>query len=181
MAKKKASKKPAARNSKPTTAKRTTPAQKPAKKPAKKPAAKAAKKAPKRSAAPAITGPEQVTTGKGPGPAEIGADLVALFNAGKADEPCRKWWANEVVSIEGMGMAFHGKKAAEEKNKGWYEQHELLGGTAEGPYVGATGFAVKFNVHARERATGREIQMNEVGVYTVRDGKIICEEFMYGS
>ena len=171
---KKTSKKPAAKKPQPK-AKRGKPA-KPAakKKPAAKPAAK-------RAAATVVAGPEQVTTGKGATPAQIGADLVALFNAGKADEPCRKWWANEIVSIEGIGMAFHGKKAVEEKNKGWYEQNEILGGSAEGPYVGATGFAVKFNIHVRERATGRETQMNEVGVYTVRDGKIICEEFMYGN
>lgn len=125
-------------------------------------------------------GVHNISTGRGPGPREIGADLVALFNSGKGDEVEKKWWSPAIVSVEGMGMAFSGLKAAQQKNSEWMENHEVLGGAAEGPYVGASGFAVKFRIHVRERATGKDIQMDEVGVYTVQDGKIVREEFMYG-
>ena len=52
---------------------------------------------------------------------------------------------------------------------------------AEGPYVGATGFSVKFRMDIKDNSTGRRTIMEEIGVYTVFNGKIIQEEFMYGS
>lgn len=153
--------------------------------PAKKPAAKAKPAAKKPAAAkpsgkPApAAGVSQVSTGGGASPGEIGRNLVAMFNGGKGEEVEKKYWAPTITSIEGMGMAWHGLKAVREKNTQWGAQNEVLGGSAEGPYVGATGFAVKFRIHIRERSTGKEDLMEEVGVYTVRDGKIVTEEFMY--
>ncbi len=147
---------------------------------ARKTAPKKAGKKPARKTIAAPAGPEQVSTGKGATVREIASDLVAMFNSGKADAAGPKWWSNDITSIEGLGMAWHGRKSVDEKNSGWYQQNEILGGSAEGPFVGATGFAVKFKIHVRERATGKESHMEEVGVYTVRDGKVICEEFMYG-
>ena len=122
--------------------------------------------------------PRRVSTGRGPGPAQIGADLVALFNAGRGSEVEAKWWSPRIVSVEGMGLAWHGRKAVEEKNRGWMTSHTVLGASAEGPYVGAAGFAVKFRIQVRDNATGAESHAEEVGVYTVRDGQIVREEFM---
>lgn len=173
---KKTSKKPAAKSSK-------KPAGKPAKKSASKKAAKAsakpAKAAPakKGGAMPAMT---EVSTGKGPSPREIGTAVAAAFNQGKGDEVAQSYWSSDIASIEGSGQAFHGKASAIAKGEGWSKAHTVLGAAAEGPYVGATGFALKFRMHVRVNATGQEIHMDEVGVYTVRDGKIIAEEFMYG-
>ena len=59
-------------------------------------------------------------------------------------------------------------------------EHTLHGASAEGPYIGATGFAVKFRVDVTENASGKRLLMEEVGVYTVENGKIVREEFMYG-
>ena len=56
-----------------------------------------------------------------------------------------------------------------------------MGGVAEGPFVGATGFAVKFRMDIKDNSTGRRTLMEEIGVYTVLKGKIIQEEFMYGA
>lgn len=152
------------------------------KKTAKKPAAKkrpVAKKKASSSRAPAGA-PRPVNTGRGPSASEIGASLVASFNAGKWDEPCKKWWAQDVTSVEGIGLAWTGKNAALAKNADWYKENRPLGGTAEGPFVGASGFAVKFHLEVEEIASGKRTIMDEVGVYTVKDGRIIREEFMYG-
>ena len=143
--------------------------------PVKKPAAKK-NAAPK--AAPTTT---MIKTGKGPGPREVGEKLVALANAGKFREVEEQLWSPNIVSIEGFGQAFHGRKAVEAKNRGWYEQNEVAGFAAEGPFVGATGFAIKMKIQVREKATGKITDMNEIGVYTVLNGKIVQEEFMYGA
>lgn len=173
-------------------AKKAAASRKSARKPvrAAKPArpAKAAKRpAARKSAAPKPAGLDtlapgvhQLNTGRGPGPAEVGRDLVALFNADRASEVEKKWWAPDITSIEGMGTAFVGRKALDAKNHDWFKENTVLGGSAEGPFVGATGFAVKFRIEVKNNATGARTAMDEVGVYTVRDGKIVREEFMYG-
>lgn len=146
--------------------------------PAKK---KAAGKRPAGSAGGSKLEPRRVTTGPGPNPEQVGRSLVELFNAGKFAEVESKWWSPKIESIEGFGMAWSGRSAVDAKNSGWMEQNEIIGAAAEGPYVGATGFSVKFRMEVRERATGKQVRMEEVGVYTVEGGKIIREEFMYGA
>jgi hypothetical protein len=163
MAKKKSAKKPA-------------PKSKPASKPAKKPA-------PKKPAAstPAYPGnPEPINTGGGTSSEEIGKQLVANFNKGKWQIDTKLWSPN-LVCIEAGGMAWRGLKNVEAKNNFWSKGNTPLGGSAEGPYVGATGFAVKFRMDIKDNATGRRTIMEEIGVYTVLKGKIIQEEFMYGT
>lgn len=76
-------------------------------------------------------------------------------------------------------MQHVGPKAVLEKWAWWMSKTEVLGCTAEGPYVGGTGFAVKYAMHCKDRASGKETRETEVGVYTIKNGKIVQEEFMY--
>jgi hypothetical protein len=119
-----------------------------------------------------------ISTGKGATPAEIGASLVALFNQGKAEEVERLWHDKKIESIEGDGTVFLGKKGIAEKNKWWFETFDMHSGLAEGPYVGASGFAVRFTMEVSPRGGGERMKSSEVGVYTVSKGKIVREEFM---
>lgn len=153
---------------------------KPAKKPARKVGAKPAKKTSPRGGSAA--GPETISTGSGATPLEIGRELVRLFNAGEVRSIEERFWSPDITSVEGLGVsqAWHGKAAVEGKNAWWSQDHTLHGASAEGPYVGATGFAVKFTLDVETRSTGSRVVMNEVGVYTVKNGKICREEFMYG-
>lgn len=155
---------------------------KPAAKPSKK--KKAASRATPAKGAAARKGAAEfkVSTGTGPGPAEIGADLVALFNRGKWKQIEDKWWSPGIESIEGVGVnqGWRGRAAVDGKNAWWTSMHTMHGASAEGPYVGSTGFAVKFRMDVEEKATGKRWTMDEIGVYTVQNGKIIREEFMYG-
>jgi hypothetical protein len=170
MAKKTAKKspsRPAAKASK-KTAKKT------AKKPGGKPAGKSA-------GGSSSLAPVRVGTGSGATPEQIGRSLVELFNAGKAEQVETKWWSPQIESVEGMGMAWKGRAAADAKNREWMNKNRIHGASAEGPFVGATGFAVKFRMDVEELETGKRTLMEEVGVYTVMGGKIVREEFMYGS
>lgn len=144
---------------------------------------KALKKEKKGKKAKKSLAPKPITTGKGASPAEVGADVVAMFNLGHIHEIEDKWWSPKVTSVEGVGvsMAWEGRKAVEAKNKGWNERHTLRSARAEGPFVGATGFAIKFWMDVEEKESGRRTEMEEVGVYEVKNGKIVREEFMYGT
>lgn len=160
-------------------AKKTRPA---AKKSAKKSGKAAGMKRKSAGAAPRSLEPQPVSTGRGPAPAAIGSDLVQMFNAGRWGEIEKKWWEPRTIrSIEGMGvsMAWNGADGVGAKNAWWAQDHVIHGASAEGPYVGATGFAVKFRMDVETKSTGKRETMEEVGVYTVKDGKIVQEEFMY--
>lgn len=145
----------------------------------KKTSKKAAAKKPAPSASKPSGGPKKISTGAGPGPKELGEVLVREFNKGKFDLDHK--WSPAIESIEGMGMSWSGRKAVDAKNAEWYKGHTLHGASAEGPFVGATGFAVKFKMDIEEKATAKRIMMEEVAVYSVSKGKIVREEFMYGS
>lgn len=165
-------------------------AKKSKKKAASKPAKKAAKKAGKNAAKkpggrPAGRGgPMPVKTGAGASPAEIGAAVVESINAGRPDhELWDRWWSPRAESIEGgpVALCWTGRKAIEAKNQSWSAAYRIHSASAEGPYLGASGFAVKYRIDAEEKATGKREVMEEVGVYTVQKGKVVREEFMYGS
>lgn len=125
--------------------------------------------------------PETLSTGSGASALDIGQSLVSMFNEGKFKEIEEAYWSSDVVSVEGYGvnMAWHGRAKVEEKNAGWMADHVIHGASAQGPYVGASGFAVKFQMDVETKSTGQRQVMEEVGVYDVRDGKIVREEFMY--
>lgn len=80
-------------------------------------------------------------------------------------------------SAETVGLAaIHGK------HEWWAANFEVHGGEVDGPFPhGDNRFAVMFKMDATEKASGTRFTMTEVGVYTVKDGKIVREEFFYAS
>lgn len=177
---KKAAKKTASKAS--TGAAKKAPAQKPQKKAAKKPTKKAPAKKQAKTPKEDPLAPVSVSTGKGLTPVEIGTQLVAMFNEGKLSEIEEAFWdKKDIVSIEGLGvsLAWVGLKAVRAKNEGWMADNVIHGASAEGPFVGSTGFAVRFKMDVETKSTGQRKVMDEIGVYTIANGKIIEEEFMY--
>ncbi|MGE3107873.1 MAG: SnoaL-like domain-containing protein [Phycisphaerales bacterium] len=149
----------------------------------------AAKKAPKKVAAKKTVkasvpkeNPSRVSTGSGPSAGDVARDIVAMFNAGQMKAIEEKYWSPKVVSVEGEGtaMAWHGRDAVEGKNQWWMSTHRIHGASAEGPFVGASGFAIKFAMDVEDTTNNSRTLMEEVGVYQIENGKIVREEFMYG-
>lgn len=151
-----------------------------AKKASKKPAKKAGKKASKKASAKALA-PKPVKTGKGHTPGELGAVVVAHVNKmGNDAELWKNHFHPGFVSIEGQGLAWKGRKAVQKKCEEWIAAHQVHACKASGPFVGATGFGVLYDMDVEVKATGQRMKMQEVGVYTVKNGKVVQEEFMYG-
>jgi hypothetical protein len=125
--------------------------------------------------------PKPVKTGKGASALEVGKELIALFNAGDYAAIEEKLWSSKVVSVEGLGVsqAWHGRAAVRAKNEEWMATHTIHSAKAEGPFVGASGFSVKFSMDVEDKTNGQRMPMEEVAVYTVDRGKIVREEFMY--
>jgi ketosteroid isomerase-like protein len=55
----------------------------------------------------------------------------------------------------------------------------IHGNETFGPYVNGDQFALRFRVDFTIKASGERIQIDEVGLYTVRDGAIVEERFFY--
>lgn len=113
---------------------------------------------------------------------ETAEAFCALLKEGRHEEASGRFHAEDVVSIEQMEgpMArLQGKAAVKGKSDWWTASHEWHGGGAEGPFVNGAQFAVIFDMDVTEKATGRRMQMREVGLYTVKDGKIVEERFFY--
>ena len=115
---------------------------------------------------------------------DIANDLVALCKAGKFDEAGEKYWADDVLSVEaapGDMAQIRGKDAARGKGEWWWSNaHEVHSSEVEGPYVNGDQFVVRFKMDLTQKETGNRIQMDEVGVYTIKNGKIAEERFFYG-
>lgn len=121
-----------------------------------------------------------------PSPVEIGRQIVALTNAGNADAALDRYYDEKIVSIEGQGSdempaRMEGLEAVRGKSAWWHDSHEIHSSTATGPYCGhrEDQFVVRFDMDVTFKPTGERHQMEEVGLYTVRDGRIVQEEFLY--
>lgn len=121
---------------------------------------------------------KKLTSGKGATPREVGESLVALFNAGKADEAEKTWYHRKIESIEGDGSVFDGLKGVAEKSAWWCTENKVVAAKAEGPFVCSTGFTVIFSMTI-DRPDGSRMEFREAGVYTVEKGRIVREQFMF--
>ncbi|MFI4855682.1 MAG: nuclear transport factor 2 family protein [Phycisphaerales bacterium JB065] len=125
----------------------------------------------------------QTATGTGASAAEIGTDVASMLRSGTKDPLIwDKWWdADRITSVEGDGSTWTGRKGLEEKAAGWEAENEITSFEVKGPFVGASGFALHFSITIKSKSTGEEMNMDEVAVYTVENGKVVREEFMYSS
>jgi predicted ester cyclase len=107
-----------------------------------------------------------------------------LLKAGKHEDAAHQFNAPNIVSIEAMEgpMArVEGAAAVKAKSDWWYGAHEVHSVAAEGPYVNGNQFVMRFDMDVTEKATGKRNKGSEIGLYTMNDGKIVEEKFLYGA
>jgi ketosteroid isomerase-like protein len=114
----------------------------------------------------------------------VAHDFAALCIAGKFDEAGEKYWSPEIVSIEafspdGSDTAARGIEAVRGKGEWWYASHDIHSAEAFGPYINGDQFIVRFKMDVTFKETGARMLMDEDGLYTVKDGKIVEERFFY--
>lgn len=106
-----------------------------------------------------------------------------LCKKGESDAAGQKYWSDDVVSLEPMqgDMArAEGRKAVLGKGEWWYANHTVHDVKVEGPYVHGNQFLVRFTMDVTPKG-GQRVKMDEMGEYTVANGKIVQERFFYGS
>ncbi len=113
---------------------------------------------------------------------ELANAFTALLKADKPDEAAARYNADDIVSYENMDgpmQVCRGMDAVKAKGEWWVANHEIHAYSAEGPYVNGDQFAVQFFFDVTVKESGERRAMKEVGLYTVKDGKIVEERFFY--
>ena len=71
-----------------------------------------------------------------------------------------------------------GRGAIKAKRQDWVAAHDIKTLEADGPYVHPPGrFGVRYKAEVTKKATGQQMILREIAVYTVEEGKIVREEF----
>ena len=125
------------------------------------------------------------TVEQAPDTKHVGERLVELCRAGKNFDAIDELYDSNIVSVEAqpppeMPATMKGIDAIRGKNRWWFDNQELHAATAEGPLVNGDRFAVHFRYDFTPKiggSKGKRTKMEEVAVYTVRDGKIVHEAF----
>jgi SnoaL-like protein len=118
---------------------------------------------------------------------EVGEKLVSLCSKGKFMDAVDSLYGKDIVSVEAQGgpempAEMKGIDKIRGKNKWWSENHDVHSMKIDGPYPHNDRFAVRFHLEVTPKtgaAKGKRINMDEVGIYTVKNGKIVKEEFFY--
>jgi hypothetical protein len=117
---------------------------------------------------------------------EIGKRLVGMCNDGRSEQAVDDLYAKEIVSIEAQGSEglparMEGIDAIRKKGEWWFANNEVHSMKATGPFCGHRDdqFVVQFDLDVTPKASGQRTHMTEVGIYTVRNGKVAQEEFLY--
>jgi ketosteroid isomerase-like protein len=117
---------------------------------------------------------------------EIGKRYVALCQTGKNDVCLDELYAKDAVSVEaaampGMEKTAKGLDALRAKSKSWNESNVVHSAEVAGPFPNDNRFAVRFNFEVTNKPSGRRMKMDEIGLFTVENGKITREEFFYST
>ena len=116
---------------------------------------------------------------------EIGKKLVEQCNQGKQHECMETLYSPDIVSIEAASMPNmpaeqKGIQAVKAKAKWWNDNHTVHSSKADGPFPMGDRFIVRFAFDVTAKHMGnKRIQMEEAALYTVKNDKIVKEEFFY--
>ena len=89
----------------------------------------------------------------------------------------------DIVSVEartqdGSSPETRGKEGVRGKIDWWVNKMQVHSFKASEPFVAHDRFVVQYDVDVTDKGSKKRMQMSEVGVYTVKNGKIVREEFL---
>jgi hypothetical protein len=116
--------------------------------------------------------------------ASVAQELVALCRDRRNMDAIDKLYSARIVSVEPMGSEsmpaeMNGLEAVKGKNQWWFDNNEIHSAQVNGPFVGEGQFAVQYTYETTFKPTGQRVTMSEMALYTVKDGKIVKEQFYY--
>jgi hypothetical protein len=114
---------------------------------------------------------------------EVATKLVELCRNREWRKALDELYAKDIVSVEAhemenMPAEMRGIDQVRGKTDWWEKNMEVHSAKVAGPFVARDTFVVQFDIDVTDKASNKRMQMSEVGIYTVKDGKVAREEFL---
>jgi hypothetical protein len=114
---------------------------------------------------------------------EVAKKVVELVRKQAWYEALDSLYDRDIVSVEAYSAAggspeTHGTDGVRKKIDWWVSAMQIHSFTAGDPFVGHDRFVVQYDADVTEKSSKERRQICEVGVYTVKNGKIVREEFL---
>jgi len=114
---------------------------------------------------------------------EVAQKVVELVRKQAWHEAVDTLYDKEIVSVEARttddsSPETRGIEGVWGKVDWWLENMEVHSFKADGPFVAHDRFVVQYDADVTDKKSKKRFQLSEVGVYTVKNGKIVREEFL---
>jgi hypothetical protein len=114
---------------------------------------------------------------------EVAQKVVELVRKQAWHEALDVLYDKNIVSVEASGMGGDSpEKRGVDQVRGkidwWVNAMEVHSFKANGPFVAHDRFVVQYDADVTDKNSKKRMQLSEVGVYTVKNGKIVREEFL---
>lgn len=114
---------------------------------------------------------------------QVADRLVELCREGKFNEAVNELYSQNIRSVEPYGAGqevLNGFDSVAQKSKDFEEQMEQVNSLKiSDPIVAENFFSVGFYMNAKLKSMPEAMQMDEICVYNVVDGKIVAEQFFH--
>ncbi len=109
--------------------------------------------------------------------------MILLMREGKYEEAQKEFYAEDIVSMEPEGTpkgTVHGLDAILERGKQWDEMVEKVhSNEVSDPIVADNFFSCSLKSRITFKGNPEPVDMEEICVYEVSNGKIVKEQFFY--
>ena len=114
---------------------------------------------------------------------EVAKKVVELTRKHAWHEALDTLYDKNIVSVEGYttdgtSPETRGIEGVRGKTDWWVNAMEVHSFKVHGPFVAHDRFVVQYDADVTDKSSKQRRQISEVGVYTVKNGKIVREEFL---
>jgi SnoaL-like domain len=109
---------------------------------------------------------------------EVAKKVVELVRKQAWYDALDTLYDQDIVSVEAAAPESRGKEAVRGKIDWWVNAMEVHSFKASEPFVAHDRFVVQYDADVIEKESKQRRQISEVGVYIVKSGKIVREEFL---
>jgi len=113
---------------------------------------------------------------------EVANKVMELTRKQAWHEAVDALYDKDIVSVEagmdGSPPETRGKEGVRGKIDWWVSAMEVHSFKASEPFVAHDRFVVQYDADVTDKQSKQRRQLSEVGVYTVKNGKIVREEFL---
>ena len=118
---------------------------------------------------------------------EVGKRIAELCRQNKNVDAVNELYDAKIVSLEAMSMPgfpqrMEGIEPIRKKNEWWLGNHDIHSTTVSGPFPNGEQFILHMKADVTPKVgpkAGKRMQSEEVGLYTVKNGKVVQEQFFY--